>query len=295
MQEVKNPIQPRGITLVRQKLTWRSTPIKRIDRLEVGKTAHLHSDRLKTLPLIPYDFKVKDPLGLNTAALSAVATDAASNSASGSTGLGMMGDRASGGSSQTTSMKSANHEVPLERYIEVTSQLRRMPVALVMVVDATAITDIIAAMSNSKLRFQVTMAPWVKVPNLGRPGGAIETAGGGAPSNQSGSGGAGKVKSGGGGGAATIGGSGGSRPAGDSGSVGSIGGPGNTSGGVTGGPGTGTNPPAASNLGLEDDSSVVELQIYGVITIYESPDQFKRIQQQKANAPAQATGATTPK
>jgi len=41
-------------------------------------------------------------------------------------------------------------------------------------------------------------------------------------------------------------------------------------------------------MGLEDDSSVVELQIYGIVTIYESPDHSKRIQELKTNTPAGA-------
>lgn len=46
-------------------------------------------------------------------------------------------------------------------------------------------------------------------------------------------------------------------------------------------------------MGLEDDSSVVELQIYGLVTIYESPDNFKRLEQMKASAAA--TTPATPK
>ncbi len=285
-QEVKNPIQPRSISILRQKLTWRSTPIKRIDRLELGKLAHIHSDRLKTLPLFPYDFKLKDPLGLNAAAQAAPPAAADPNGAAPALGgLETGAGKGLGGGDQANSGVSPNQDIPLDRYVEVTSQLRRMPVALVMVVDATAITDIIAAMSNSKLRFQVTMAPWVKVPNMGRPGGSVP-----APGN-TGSGSSAPASGGNTSGGLSLGGQGsgvsGSRPGGLPGKPGGPTGTGSDSGsGQVGNPGA--NRPAAGGMGLEDDSSVVELQIYGIVTIYESPDHSKRILQLKATAPAEA-------
>jgi hypothetical protein len=315
IQEVKNPIQPRSISVLRQKLTWRSTPIKRIDRLELGKTAHLHSDRLKTLPLIAYDFKLKDPLGSNAVAQTSPPAAGAPADASGAGGapppagldMGGGGKGFGGGGDQGAGV-SPNQEIPLDRYIEVTSQLRRMPVAFVMVVDATAVTDIIAAMSNSKLRFQVTMAPWVKVPNLGRPGGSDQSAAGSpgpgsgpgsTPGPGTGPGSAPPAAGGGMGGLSLGGGSGtggGTRPpappmSGKSG--GAVGSGSDYGGGQSSG--SGSNRPATGNtgaagMGLEDDSSVVELQIYGLVTIYESPDHFKRIQQLKTNSP---TGAGT--
>ncbi|MFT3879527.1 MAG: hypothetical protein QM703_07700 [Gemmatales bacterium] len=301
--EIKNPVQPRGIALIRQKLTWRSTPIKRIDRLEVGKLAHDHSDRLKTLPLLAYDFKLKDPLGQNAPPAPAAGTTTEGGSGvsaglGGGSGRSIGGDMPGGGGGRAgggaqAANLSPNQGVPLDRYIQVSSELRRMPVALVMIVDATAITDIIAAMSNSKLRFQVTMAPWVRVPNLGRPGGSgTATAAAAPPANNPGG-------AGGTGGGISAGAAGGARPAGNTGGGGGgggrmegLGGEGSTGGSPPGAPaGQGAPRPAAGSLGLEDDSSVVELQIYGVVTIYESPDQFKRIQEMKANAPAQQAAA----
>ncbi|HQR43514.1 MAG TPA: hypothetical protein PLX97_12535 [Gemmatales bacterium] len=47
-------------------------------------------------------------------------------------------------------------------------------------------------------------------------------------------------------------------------------------------------------MGFEDDSSVVELQIYGLITVYESPDEAKRMEKIKANPPANTATPGTP-
>ncbi|HQR06611.1 MAG TPA: hypothetical protein PLN21_07300 [Gemmatales bacterium] len=295
--EIKNPVQPQSISTVRQKLTWRSTPIKRIDRLEVGKAAHEHSDRLKTIPLKSYDFKRKDPLGLNTVSQPVAA--------SGDTGATNLGGAASA-STQNANTVTPNQGVPLNRYVQISPELRRMPVALVMVVDATAITDIIAAMSNSKLRFQVTMAPWVRVPNLGRPGGTVvaaagsgNTAPGASSAPASGSSVSGTNISAGAAGNRVAPGLNTGMTGGEPSTRGAAGGArGATGAGGTDVTGTGgkTNPnrQSAGILGLEDDSSVVELQIYGIVTIYESPDDFKRIQQLKANSSAQPAGGTPP-
>lgn len=304
-QEIKNPIQPRSINLIKQKLTWRSTPIKRIDRLVLGATAHQHSDRLKVLPLKRYDFKTKDVLNQNPS--SATPTEAAP--ADGAAGYGNVnlgsgaGKAGFGGNTSADSEMTPNQGVPLARYVEVTPQLRRMPVALVMVVDATAITDVIGAMSNSRLRFQVTMAPWTKVPNLGRPhgsGGTATTTGtpgtpgatGGKTGPASGSGG---VSTGGIGGVGVPGGTAGNT-AGDAPPPPSRGVPSGTSSAPTGGQNRPAPTTGGAAMGLEDDSSVVELQIYGIVTIYESPDNAERLAKLKANPPAAAvpTGTTPP-
>ncbi len=300
-QEIKSPVQPRSINMVKQKLTWRSTPIKRIDRLEIGQAAHIHSDRLKTLPLQPYNFKRKDPLNLNAANTAAAATPTPAGGdpgGIGGVGLGATGGGRDfggvGGGGNAAGPVSPNQKIPLNRYIQADNELRRIPVALVMVVDATAITDIIGAMSNSRLRFQVTLAPWTKVPALGKPGGSGSAGGGSNPPAPGGgstppppAGGGGGGKSGGmslGGGAA----GGGAPPVGG----GRPGAGGEFAGGQGGstppaGGGSGAARPPAHNMGLEDDSSVVELQIYGLITIYESPDLFKLLEKQAAaGAPA---------
>lgn len=309
-QEVKNPIQPKSLAMIKQKLNWRSTPIKRIDRLEIGAVAHKHSDRLKTLSLKPYDFKLKDTSAAGSSATPATPA-AAPTGGGGDMGdgagasLGNAGASGAGGGGNTGN--SPNQNIPLNRYIEVSPQLRRMPVALVMVVDATAITDIIAAMSNSRLRFQVTMAPWTKVPNLGRPGGsgsstpAAGGGGGGRPAGGGGKSGGGGVGlsggAGGGGGGDSIGATGGGGAAGSLGAAG--GGPPGGAGGAPGGApaGAGNAPSTGGSMGLEDDSSVVELQIYGLITVYESPDNFKRLEKLRANAGAAGgtPAGTTPK
>lgn len=301
-QEIKSAVQPRSINMVKQKLTWRSTPIKRIDRLEIGQAAHIHSDRLKTIPLKPYDFKRKDPLNLNVANNAAATPTGDGGGGSGGPGVGSVGLGSVGGSGRGTfggggggaGEVSPNQKITLNRYVQVDNELRRIPVALVMVVDATAITDIIGAMSNSRLRFQVTLAPWTKVPALGKPGG---NTGSGAPPPPPGGGGSqppgGQPPS------SPMGGKGGMIGGGTAGAGSSPppgGGQTGPGGGRIGGGGgqvpQGGQPSGPAVMGLEDDSSVVELQIFGLITIYESPDLAKILEKQ---ASAGTAAPATPK
>jgi hypothetical protein len=282
-REIRFPIPPRGVEFVSQKLTWRSTPIKRIDKLELGALAHSQSDRLKVLPLKTYDFKKKEAVSSAVAGTPAPAEAAPANPQGGGEGAfqAVMPGTSSGGTGAGSSneLRSPNQGIRLDRYTEVTPQLRRIPVALVMTVDATAMDDVIGAMSNSRLRFQVTMAPWTRVQNLGRPGGGGGAAAAAAP--------AGGSKMGGGA-------SGRSAPPDDAVATGGAGQGRGVSLSQPPKPGGPSSPASGtpSPFGLEDDSSVVELQIFGIITIYESPDAQKKA---VGTVAAADTNPSTPK
>lgn len=272
------PVMLKLVRSVKQELDWRTVPLKRIDRMELGVPAQEQSDRLRVLPLVPYDFAKKDPRYL----------------------WGSETPKPTPETPPKPRDTSENHEIRLTRYLEVTNEVRRLPVALVLVVDANYVNDVLTAMSNSRLRFQVTQAVWNRIPALGRPPGPSTTAGrpadgvpgtlgsgsapppgaavrGGGQTPQGGSsGGAGAAEgfsnvlpqSGGGGiglGGSSTGGGGGSSVAASR--------PPPGGGLAGGGRGEATQP----KFGFVDDSHVVQLQIYGLITLYESPDAFKRL------------------
>ncbi len=46
------------------------------------------------------------------------------------------------------------------RYVDVTDQVRRMPVALAVIVDQAHMQDVLLALANSPLRFQITQVTW---------------------------------------------------------------------------------------------------------------------------------------
>ncbi|MBN9119341.1 MAG: hypothetical protein J0I06_09295, partial [Planctomycetes bacterium] len=49
-----------------------------------------------------------------------------------------------------------------KRYLEVTDQVRRLPVGVVVVVDQSYIEDMLLAFANSPLRFQITQVAWTR-------------------------------------------------------------------------------------------------------------------------------------
>ena len=254
---------------VKQELDWRTVPLKRIDKMELGVPAQEQSDRLRILPLNPYDFAKKDPRYQ----------------------WGGETPKPAPPTPEKPRGISANHEINLTRYLEVTNEVRRVPIVLVLVVDAAYANEVLTAMSNSRLRFQVTQAVWNRIPALGRPAGPSTTAS--APEG---------AQPGGGGGTFTTPASGAGRgtqsPQGAPGAGGAGMGAGSIlppAGGGGGNMGIGGAAPAARpstpppiggdgaaaepkvKFGFVDDSHVVQLQIYGLITIYESPDAFKRL------------------
>lgn len=273
------PVMLKLIRSVKQELDWRTVPLKRIDRMELGVPAQEQSDRLRVLPLVPYDFAKKDPRYL----------------------WGSETPKPAPENPPKPRETSENHEIRLTRYLEVTNEVRRLPVALVLVVDANYVNDVLTAMSNSRLRFQVTQAVWNRIPALGRPPGPSTTAsrpGDVAPGTMGGSSappagaaarGSGQTPQGGGmGGAGAA--EGFSNVAPQSGGGIGLGGGGSTGGGGagmaasrppagTGMAGSGRSDAPQPKFGFVDDSHVVQLQIYGLITLYESPDAFKRLRE----------------
>jgi hypothetical protein len=64
------------------------------------------------------------------------------------------------------------------RYVEITPQVRRMPVAIMVVVDQAYIQDMLLAFANSPLRFQITQVTWHRFRgNLGGTGSASDSMG----------------------------------------------------------------------------------------------------------------------
>jgi hypothetical protein len=178
-----------------------------------------------------------------------------------------------------------------KRYIDVTDQVRRMPVALVLVVDQLFLQDTLVAYANSSLRFQVTQYHW------NRFRGTITT---GTEGVLTGGFGSGRPGPGGG-----FPGSGAGYPGGFGGSSSETGSPGGPPGKPGRGPGSSGfgPPPAMGSSGFGPPSGVgggsseggfgfggvgsmgsttadaqasaglVELTVYGIVTIYEKYDQ----------------------
>ncbi|MCS6976401.1 MAG: hypothetical protein NZM31_05250 [Gemmatales bacterium] len=327
-QEIRSPVAPRRLVGVRQILTWQTVPIKQINRLVIGQEAHIHSDRTKVFPLREYDFKKKNPKQTASADASAATQTGAAQPGGAAGGAaqgpmmgptaGMGGGTLSGpgmgmGGGATAGALSANHKLPLRRYYEITDELRRVPVALVLIVEESRANDILAALANHRMRFRATMVVWNRVPSLQRPdflrpqggtGGAGGTGPGrGQPGSSGGLGPTSGLGTGGGrddapGGQPALGGTGGrgTTPPPRGGTAGGTGVP--PTGGFGGLPGPlggfgGASSGFTGRLPGDEETPQIEIQIYGLITLYESPDAFQRIQEERKRAGG-AVATTTP-
>ena len=66
------------------------------------------------------------------------------------------------------------------RHVEITPQVRRMPVGIVVIVDQAYIQDVLLAFANSSLRFQITQVTWQRFRgNLGSDSASDSTGPGG--------------------------------------------------------------------------------------------------------------------
>jgi hypothetical protein len=179
--------------------------------------------------------------------------------------------------------------LPLNRYYEITDEVRRVPIAVVVICDMSSLNEVLTAFANSPLRVQVTQAVWNRVPSLPRPdfGKKADTAPGapGTPGGGPGTTGSGPGTTGSGAGAARLPGGYPGRPDG----------PGSPTGPSSGtGAGSSTTPgPVSARSQTEDEATQIELQIYGLATIYESPEAWRRLRDAKPEAPV-ADAATPP-
>jgi hypothetical protein len=114
---------PEGLESILQKFDWRTAPVKRVDRLELG----YHSPRTAGMGLFAYDFPY------------------------------LKGDITQG---PMTAGDYTDEGLRRRRYSEITQQVRRMPVAMVLIVDQHNIQDVLAAFANSKLRLLTTQWEW---------------------------------------------------------------------------------------------------------------------------------------
>src|SRR5262249_2346512 len=132
--------RPQGFTRVTQIYDWRTVPVKRVDKVELGYL----SSRTAQMPLKPPTFfkEPEDPQKADGA--TSQVTD---------TGLQAPGRTLPGGSgSGKTDLLHTENKLERYRYVEASEQVRRMPFGLVVVVDQNHIRDFLTEVANSPLR-----------------------------------------------------------------------------------------------------------------------------------------------
>jgi hypothetical protein len=269
------------IARVEQVFDARTVPIKRIDGLALG----FLDSRSATATLKQPEF-IKDPapdanagmgMGMGMGFGMETDPDARGPMTSGvGPAVGGAGGAAAGANALTGPFTNkALLAQTKKRYLDITKEVRRMPVAIVLVVDQSYIQDVLLAFSNSPLRFQITQLSWTRfrgtLAGTAASGGGIGVGGDIDFSNRSGS----------------FGFSGGADPDAEPGRP--FGGPGSSASGPPGvgvpsppGPGSMPGPGGPIGPGFEGGnqsqgavsesqitSGLVELSIYGVVSLYE--------------------------
>jgi len=319
---------PVGIYGVEEDFNWRTVPVKRIDIVALGYSGHRIANRsLKPYPAFApkTDAGAADATSPVPGAVPGSPPGGASDAPSGApAGMGAFG---AGGTQEASKSKNGLERY---RYIDVAANgpVRRMPVAMVLIVDQNHIAEALAAFANSRLRIQTVQAHWQRAhENLEPPeqGSEVTSAQGGgdrpampssmgSPGSMGRPGGSGKRLGGMG-----MGGGGMGMPAPPRGESGGGGDPrrrGYGSGGNYGGmprmPGApGSSFPGMRPDGLtggtgeaeEEELSLVELSIYGIASLYErypprtppaEAGDATKTEGQPAGAGAPAAAPTTP-
>jgi hypothetical protein len=128
---------PLRIYKVEQKLDPRYVPVKQVAQLRLGYKSHRFASR----PLV----------------MAAFSEEAVKNSPQPATPAPALGGSplpGLGGGAASTDL--TDNGVPRSRYLEKNEQVRRMPVAITLVVDQAHVQDVLRALANSRLRFQDT-------------------------------------------------------------------------------------------------------------------------------------------
>jgi len=262
-----------------QVYTFKNTPIKMIQNLELGRTSH----RLSNVKLVHRSANV---LKKETGGAEGAEGDNAAGPGGpgmppggpgmppGGSGMPMMGEGGGMGMRRggmgTSSVKDPTLINGIDRsiYIHATDQCRHLPFAMSLILDQTIMNEVLASLANSKLRIQVTQFHYQHLSGY-KNSGFIAGAAGPAGSADAGSGGPGFSPPG-----------GGMRPAGPGGRpMGSEDGGMRPPPGMGGGGGPGFRPTvgnpnlpnSSNNSSSVGDVNLVEINLYGVASLFEKP------------------------
>ena len=167
-----------GIYSVSQVLTWETAAVKRIDQISIGSNGGdvdgiSHSQRTFYDSLRPFDDK---DIGKDDAAAAGPGGgpppmkggSTGKNAADGTPG----GPKKAAGIGQNVGVLA--HGLWRDRYVEVTAQSRRIPVAVVLIVDQDHVDRVLTQFNNSTLRFLETQVLLNHYPGSLQPPTAVD-------------------------------------------------------------------------------------------------------------------------
>ena len=158
------------IDRVEQVFDTRTVPVRRIEALALGFTDSRHAGSQLVMPRVTdvlfKGFKEGETTGGNTTGLPAGMGDSSIVPPGGMGMTGLDGRTPGGSDASTDSTLSGGGTLETridanrKRYIQVTDQVRRMPVAIAVIVDQAHMQEVLLAFANSPLRFQITQVTW---------------------------------------------------------------------------------------------------------------------------------------
>jgi hypothetical protein len=155
---------------VEQVFDTRTVPVRWIDALALGFTDSRHAAKQADLkmPLFPAYEKEKEREAAAATALPGTEGGATPvpkfdpgrgfGGVDEGLGKGPLAGPGKGGGGPVETVVNANKK----RYVDVTESVRRLPVGIVLVVDQAYQQDVLLAFANSPLRFQVTQVNWAR-------------------------------------------------------------------------------------------------------------------------------------
>lgn len=185
------------IVKVEQVLDERTVPVRQIVQLSIKEKDSV--GQYKNAALLPPSFWPDDAASSDASSSGAAAPAAAAPSATSAAAAGFgrgeggraavpgamgpgMGPAPAGGSGTAANLSLVQAvDEQRKRYLEVTDQLRRMPVAIKLIVDLRYMQDVMVAYTNSPMRLQLTQFWWSRFRGtLDAPGGDSGSSGGSA-------------------------------------------------------------------------------------------------------------------
>ncbi|MGL4421164.1 MAG: hypothetical protein ACRCZF_10905, partial [Gemmataceae bacterium] len=152
-------ITPKEIVKIEQVLDIRTVPIRRLDRLVLGYRSAKHATQEMKGPSF---WTEPDPMAAPAGGNPNAPETGGSGGQRGSTPMGDPRGGPGGGAGAAAAGPGVQTGPPgavldgnRKRYLELTEQVRRMPVGIVVVVDQSYVPDVLVAYANSSFRFQV--------------------------------------------------------------------------------------------------------------------------------------------
>jgi hypothetical protein len=160
LQTQSGNLQGEVLEGVMQVYDWRTAPIKRIDKMLTGVQSSRTISSLEP-PLFEKTEAAAAPGGMQPGGDTSGGGNAGASGGGDMQAMmqnmikGMRGSFGGGGSSDKT-----KNGLEKNRYMSVSKQVRRMPIALAIVIDQNHVQDFLTAVANSKLRIQTTQVYW---------------------------------------------------------------------------------------------------------------------------------------